>query len=305
MRFSICICTFNRADLLRHCLGSLMALSVPEGCMYELVVVDNNSTDHTKQQVENVAKDAAIAVRYVFEPVQGISVARNTAVDNAQGEYLCFLDDECIVRADWLLVADSVIRDSGADIIGGPYTGAFLPGSRPVWYKQEYGDAYFVRRGIERGFSRTFFASGGNMFVRRSVFDIERFDPRLGMEGTTLKLGEEVAFQRRYLASRPEAGVFYEPALEVAHFVLPHKMSLRYHATRMAEVGASRQEPSLARLTLSLGRAAVMSIVAPFAIVVRDRKVYPFWQNYVYENVIPMIMPPVGILIEAVRGRYR
>ena len=88
----------------------------------------------------------------------------------------------------------------------GPYFGAFFPGERPRWFKVEYGDAYFLKQHYERGFRNTFRASGGNMFVRRDVFDALRFDVAMGLVGAQLKLGEETDMQERYLSAQPRKG---------------------------------------------------------------------------------------------------
>ena len=79
----------------------------------------------------------------------------------------------------------------------GPYFGAFLPGERPGWFKVEYGNAYFMNYHYERGFQNTFRASGGNMFVRRDVFDAVRFDVAMGLVGGQHKLGDETDLQER------------------------------------------------------------------------------------------------------------
>src|SRR5476651_2262214 len=123
-------------------------------------------------------------MRYVLEREQGISAARNRAIDEAAGDYLAFLDDECIVNSDWLSTAIADIAQFRPNIMGGPFYGAFLPGNRPKWFKLEYGNAsHFINVHYPKGFHSDFRACSGNIFVRRDVFESVRFDVAMGPKG--------------------------------------------------------------------------------------------------------------------------
>lgn len=307
MLISICICTYNRSKILTECLGSLRQLIRPGPAHdVEIIVVDNNSRDRTPQVVREAMACFPFRMRYVFESEQGLSAARNRAIDEAGGDYLAFLDDECVVNPDWLVVALSTINEVYPSIIGGPYFGAFLPGERPGWFKVEYGNAYFMNYHYERGFQNTFRASGGNMFVRRDVFDAVRFDVAMGLVGGQLKLGEETDLQERYLGTHPTERVFYESALIVHHYIVPVKLRLSYAVRRAFQVGLSRSDRVGAPKTFSdLGRALVHGLLAPFSCICRDRKKYPFWQNYVYERLIPATVPRIGVFVKCVRDGAR
>src|SRR2546425_6789214 len=97
---TIAICTFNRADLLPRSLDSVRN-QMRTSADLEIMIVDNGSTDHTRDMVAEVqAEDSR--VRYVVEPNAGISHARNRALREARGEYLAFLDDDAWAEHDWL-----------------------------------------------------------------------------------------------------------------------------------------------------------------------------------------------------------
>lgn len=307
MLISICICTYNRSEILTHCLQSLRQLIIPgHEHDIEIIVVDNNSRDRTPLVVGEAMASCPFRMRYVFEIEQGVSAARNRAIDEAAGDYLAFLDDECVVNPDWLIVALSTINEVHPCVMGGPYFGAFLPGKRPEWYKVEYGNAYFLNHHYERGFQNTFRASSGNMFVRRDVFDAVRFDVEMGPVGAQLKLGEETDLQERYLSTRPTQRVFYEPALIVYHFILPAKLRLSYAAKRAFQGGLSRPRTISARKMFGeLGKALVHGLFGPFSCICRDRKKYLFWQNYVYERLIPATVPRIGVFVRCVRDSTR
>lgn len=305
MRFSICVCTYNRADILPYCLQSLADLRIPSNCDVEILLVDNNSIDNTKRVVAEYAERSPIEISYIHEAEQGLSAARNRAMREACGDYIAFLDDECVVRSDWLDVVASDIKEFAPLIIGGPYVGAFIPGTAPKWFKAKYGDAYFLANQFQRGYQREFRASGGNIFLHRSIYKTQEFNPKFGMSGNELKLGEEIALQEAFMRRNPENLIFYEPGIQVEHYVLPHKMTLLYRARRDMESGAFYYKVSTVKLCLKVARALSYLILCPLITLFRDREAYPFWQNYAYERVIPQIMPVIGAAWEKIRRRYR
>jgi hypothetical protein len=122
------------------------------------------------------------------------------------------------------------------------------------------------------------------------------------MKGNELKLGEEVLLQDRFLNENPGTMVFYEPGIEVIHYILPHKMTLSYCAKREMEGGAVRW--GSATLSLELTRALAYLCLSPLGAVFRDRSALPYWQNYACEKVIPRVMPVFGAALERIRKRY-
>jgi glucosyl-dolichyl phosphate glucuronosyltransferase len=303
MLISICICTYNRCNILSKCLHSIENLVDPRPEHdVEIIVIDNNSTDKTPVLVEALMSSFPFRIRYVFEAQQGLSVARNKAIDQAKGDYIAFLDDECIIHPDWLSIIISDINEFRPCIIGGPYIGAFLPGARPKWFKREYGDAYFLAFRYERGFQNEFRASGGNMIIRRDVFETLRFDVGLGMQGNIVKVGEEIELQERFLRDHKFEKVFFEPGIVAHHFIMPEKMRLSYLAKRRFAVGlAIPGEVDQKKALIALRRALVDAILLPIRSIRRDRVNYPFWQNLAYEEVIPEAARDVGTLVKYLR----
>src|SRR5678815_492050 len=95
---SVVISTYNRASVLPAAIESILRQNAPE-VNYELIVVDNNSTDDTRQVVESFSNRN---VRYVFEAKQGPSHGRNAGIANARGRIIAFTDDDVRPAADWL-----------------------------------------------------------------------------------------------------------------------------------------------------------------------------------------------------------
>src|ERR1700749_4624022 len=99
MFITVGICTFNRAESLRRTLDSLVAMEVPQDVAWEVVIVNNNSTDHTEEVID--AFRDRLSVRREFEPRPGKSNALNRAIDAAEGDYILWTDDDVVVDAGW------------------------------------------------------------------------------------------------------------------------------------------------------------------------------------------------------------
>lgn len=299
--YSICVCTYNRALVLKLCLEALKGLKFPpDEIELEIIVVDNNSSDATPDEVHAASEASPIPIRYLFEARQGLSYARNAAVEATSKDYVAFIDDECVVPEDWIRAADRVIRQHSPTFLGGPYYALFLPGERPGWFKEEYGNAYFLTWNMESGFKNCFFASGGNFFVRRDVFDHCRFDPDMGMTGTRIGYGEETLLQQAFRKTFPDTKTYYEKDLWLSHIVLPHKMSIRnklrrdYHVGRAQALAAKIGVSELILSWKTAGRALGHTVFLPILLQRRDRRLYPSWKNYVYEEYSVQVMRELG-----------
>jgi glucosyl-dolichyl phosphate glucuronosyltransferase len=304
---SVCVCTYNRSEILAHCLKSLSQLADPRPSHdIEVIVVDNNSDDETSNLVRGLISDFPFELRYVFEGIQGISAARNRAVEEAKGHYIAFLDDECVVDPDWLSIAISDIEEFHPPFIAGPYFGAFLPGPRPKWFKIEYGDAWFLKYSPQRGFHHLLPAPGGNMLVRRDVFEEVRFDIAMGSIANSYNVGEETYLQEQFLQAHDSERVFYEPALVVRHFILPQKMQLSYSAKRsfLDALRKDQKSVTLKRFVIALIKVLILSTISPIRCILRNRKQYPYWQNDAYERAFPRTSFHAGTVVKYVRDRW-
>lgn len=116
---SVLICTKNRSDDLAQCLRSLARAGESVEEAWELLVVDNGSTDETRAMVHERAESFPVPLRYEFEPVPGLSRARNRAVSAASGRILYFVDDDCIVADDWLEQIVRSFRAVSVSLVGG------------------------------------------------------------------------------------------------------------------------------------------------------------------------------------------
>lgn len=308
MRFSICICTYNRASQLARCLESVLSQDYPSED-YEILVVDNGSTDHTGIVLQEYRKKSA-RLRTCYESEAGLSRARNRAGDEAHGEWLCYLDDDAIAPDGWLSTAAQVIETEAPDLVGGPVV-PFYDTPRPAWFLDAYGTIGHGDRACWLPPGKHLL--GGNLFIRRAIFDSSGgFPLEFGMIGSREYYGDETAFQNRLRRSRPDLRVFYDPMLTVRHRVAPHKMSLRWRLRhRFVESRAgflARGDKIEPVQPIHLAAYAAMPVIlaaeATVGVITRDRVRYPNWQNYYYE-VVAGRMATWGRIHERIRQRLR
>ena len=111
MNISVVVCTHNRSQSLAIALQSLACQKFSTPSVWEVLIVDNNSTDNTREVVEQFQSLYPDHFRYLFEPRQGKSYALNTGIENARGDVLAFTDDDVIAEPTWLANLASVFAE--------------------------------------------------------------------------------------------------------------------------------------------------------------------------------------------------
>ncbi len=229
---SAIICTHNRDTYLGAAIDSLLAQQTAVG--FEVVVVDNGSTDRTREVVEQRLADARL--RYVFEPVLGLSVARNTGAESSRGKILAYLDDDAEASVSWLDTLHSAFEaNSKLAIAGGKVTLIYPPGqSAPRWLSPglaanlgayDLGDKiiYIDNPGLT--------PRGLNYAIRRSFLEeVGGFDTNLGRVGKKLLSNEEL--QMTELAIKLSWQVAYLPDALVAHNVQTERLQRSWFFSR-------------------------------------------------------------------------
>lgn len=293
---SIVVCTYNRADLLADALQTLCEQHL-DSDEYELIVVDNNSTDNTRAVTESFAQRYP-NVRYCFEALQALSYARNRGSQEAKGEYVAYIDDDCKVPPQWTAIAQEVIRQHNPAVFGGP-SFPFYNSPKPPWFQDRYESRLQQRESGPLGNDPKKFLSGMNMVFKKSLLqELGGFHPNLGMHGKKIGYAEERALIDYIRVNIPDALVYYEPQLFVYHLVRPNKMTMRwimparfvngryaYRSHCLYGVGAhiSVEERRLviikraARKTLRLVGSLIKGVFG------RNCSTYPYFQNYWYE----------------------
>lgn len=206
---SVVVCTYNRATSLHASLESCLSLEPPKGGAYEIVVVDNRSTDDTQRIVQAFVAARPGLVRCIREPRQGLAYARNAGVRAARGSIICCTDDDCLPAPDWIAAAgEAFARDERLSVVGG---------------RVELGDALDTPIGVRAGLAprpvRTPAEAfdhmiGCNLSFRRQAFDlIGGYDGRFGRPGGVT--GDDIDFVIRALLRG--LAVAYRPELLIRH----------------------------------------------------------------------------------------
>ncbi|HEX5387021.1 MAG TPA: glycosyltransferase [Gemmatimonadales bacterium] len=229
MKLSVAICTWNRCDMLRQTLERMIQLEVPPEVSWELLVVNNNSSDGTDGVV--AAFDGALPLRALTEPTPGKSHALNRAVAAATGDYILFTDDDVLVDPRWLAAyVEAFRRWPDAAVFGGPIEPWFA-GDPPPWlartfHQVEYAFAALDLGGEPRplgGFDVPF---GANMAMRMKEQRERRYDPRLGPRPESGLRGEEITLVKQLLAEGAHG--WWVPGARVKHYIPAARQRVSY-----------------------------------------------------------------------------
>jgi glycosyltransferase involved in cell wall biosynthesis len=244
---TVLIATYNRAALLGETLDSLRTLRVRPDRRWEVVVVDNNSTDDTRAVVERRVADFPVPLRYLFEGRQGRSSALNAGIAGSDGEIIAMTDDDVIVGERWLDAAcDVLLENDGATAYAGGPVEPIWEVDPPAWLDltrgdlwgtiaiQDHGDRPFVYEEARR------VPLGANLAARRSFFAaIGNFRADLGRSSGRLVLGQEVP---ELLTRARAAGLrgMYLPAMRVRHHIPAKRLTRAYFRRWWFGKGVSR-----------------------------------------------------------------
>ncbi|WP_374651119.1 glycosyltransferase family 2 protein [Dongia sp.] len=207
MDISLIVCTRNRAAQLGPCLAHIA--SVQYSGPWELIVVDNGSSDNTAEVIDEFARQAAFLVRYVPQPVKGLGNARNAGLTAARGRIVAFTDDDCYVAPDFLQATMHAFDNSRIGYVTGR-----ISLHDPTDYPATINESR-----VPRAFPRARYLPpgalmGANMAFRRDVLiDIGGFDPLFGA-GALFPAEDCDAAARASLAGWDGC---YDPNIVVAH----------------------------------------------------------------------------------------
>jgi glucosyl-dolichyl phosphate glucuronosyltransferase len=238
MAISLIICTYNRCRNLGDTLASVAGSVLPNSIDWEVLVVDNNSRDHTRRVVEGFCRRYPGRFRYLFESRQGKSHALNTGVRQARGDIIAFTDDDVTVEPTWLWNLTAALHQdqwagTGGRILpmrslvpprwmsltdsttGAPLFGLFDLGDRPGKLEQA--------------------PHGGNMAFRKVMFEkYGGFRTDLGPPPNDVG-GEDTELGRRLMAAGER--LRYEPSAVVRHPVIEDRLERKYFLTWWFKMG--------------------------------------------------------------------
>jgi glycosyltransferase involved in cell wall biosynthesis len=245
---TVLIPTYNRAALLDETLQSLRSLRLRPGRTWNVLVVDNNSSDGTRAVVERHALDFPVPLRYLFEERQGRSSALNAGLAAADGAVIAMTDDDVRVDEGWLEAACDALAD-GADpsiaYAGGPVSPIWEK-DPPDWLDLTRGDLWGTIAIQNHGPDGVVYDDkrkvplGANMAARRSLFGtIGAFRPDLGRSSGRVVMGQEVPELLMRARAAGLRGV-YVPAMRVHHHIPARRLDRAYFRRWWFGKGVSR-----------------------------------------------------------------
>jgi glycosyltransferase involved in cell wall biosynthesis len=249
---SIIITAYNRARQLADVLASVLLLETDGTYRYEVVVVDNNSTDTTRNVVEDyipkftaeVTKDKCLGLKYIFEPKQGKPYALNRGLAEIRGVFIFFTDDDVTVDPQWLISMMNCFQQTRCDGIGGRVLPVY-PQNTPDWIKGDHNKmsgivvVYDYGKETRRYDSSMDEFIGANYAFKKQVFeDCGLF--RTEFSRSKVPVGEDREFISRVIRNKK---VLYYCGQAVVH----HPVDLNRAKFK-----------NIARWNIALGRSAAL-----------------------------------------------
>lgn len=235
---SVICCTYNRDRVFEETIRSFLDCGT-DGIDHELLLIDNNSTDKTREIGEGVGARYP-GIRYMNEPSQGHPLAKNRGIRESRGEILAFVDDDVFFSSGWLkALASAFERHPEIACIGGKVVPHF-EAERPPWIEDEMLWIYGVTRygDLEKEIRFPDIPIGCNMAFRRTVFEkVGDFNNSLGRKPGILLSGDEDQFLLR--AERAGLKTLYAPEVQVSHRVPPSRLTRDWVLSRFYWAGVS------------------------------------------------------------------
>lgn len=227
---SVVISTYNRAAILPHALESLRQQG-PPGLRYEIVVVDNNSTDSTREVVQSLIARGYRNLSYRFEPRQGVAYGRNTGILTSKAPIIAFTDDDVTVSPDWVATLKRLLDEHPeVDCVGGRVLPRWTR-TLPSWLGREhwaplalldYGDTSFYVTASKRLVLITANAAFRTAVLKR----IGMFSPHVQSYKREVATEDHELLLRLWRAGGQG---LYAPTLVVTSDIASERFSKRYH----------------------------------------------------------------------------
>lgn len=241
MKLSVAISTWNRSNSLRRTLESIADASVPPGLVWEIIVINNNSTDDTDRVIDSFAD--RLPIRRLFEPIQGVARAKNTGAAAARGEFIIWTDDDVIVSRSWLTAyCQAFERWPNAVLFGGPIRPAFDQ-PMPRWLEQGWQSVESAFAANDLGADPVALSAterripyGANFAIRRVEQLKHHYHPTLG-PGTAY-YAEETTMIIELLKVGGEG--WWVPAAAVDHAIPQTRMTIEYIWSYYKKIGRTQ-----------------------------------------------------------------
>ncbi len=242
MDCSIIICTYNQAENLKQALAAVLKQKYARDKL-EVLIIDNRSTDRTRQVVESFINNGDYPVRYVYEPKPGLSHARNRGIREARGEIVIFIDDDALPKNEhWAANIVNVYSDPQVCAAGGDLEPSWPKGKKPQWLSNfllpPLGIADFGLSKVTE-LHYPVYPWGANISYRKkSVREAGGFLTELGWSSNgTMISGEETELNLRL--EKAGKKIVYVPNAAVLHVISEKKLTESWFMKRAFAQGLS------------------------------------------------------------------
>jgi glycosyltransferase involved in cell wall biosynthesis len=273
---SIIVCTRDRCESLRATLEALLGLDTRD-LNYEVLVVDNGSVDQTSRVVSELSERASGVIRYLYQPIKGLSHSRNFGIQHAHGTFIAFTDDDCRPAPNWIRDTERIFRENRAAAVAGR---VLIPDelALPGWIRKNkdifWGPLALCDRGTSiyqlSGEEKPEFV-GANMTFHRDVFsEFGVFQTDLGRGSGSLGEDSEF-FERLHRAQMP---IWYCGSSVVWHHLDPSRLTIsgisRWYLLKVQEILRRAGADTPLRKVFCLVKIAGISIVKVISMIGRQ-----------------------------------
>lgn len=246
LRASVIIPTYNRADLLARTLAGVLDQKI-DSSAYEIIVVDNNSTDNTRAVVESLQSKHGDRIRYAFESTNGLVYGRHTGAREASSEILVFADDDIIASQGWIKAILDSFSNPEVSLVGGKVLPEWET-SPPdwiadFWEQDEYGSWNMYLSLIDLGNSEKVIPAnlvfGCNFAIRKNaLIECGGFHPD-SFPGKMIRWRGDGEAGLALALARKGYKTVYNPDACIKHVVPESRLSARYFCKRAFAEGVS------------------------------------------------------------------
>ncbi|NDV79848.1 glycosyltransferase family 2 protein [Dysgonomonas sp. 511] len=243
MKLSVIFCTYNREKYIYNALKSIAGQDFPYD-EYEIVLINNNSTDNTEELCHKFQNDfPQVEFHYFVETNQGLSYARNRGVKESRGDILVFVDDDATVYWHYLpSIKSFFLAHPNVSACGGPIKPVYEV-EKPKWlshYTEQLLGGALYEGEVMKSFKNGKYPGGGNSAFRKQVFDkYGLFNVELGRKGTGLIGAEEKDLYDRL--TRGNETFYYLPQMGIYHYIPEKKLTIAHFKELTYSIGKSER----------------------------------------------------------------
>ncbi len=254
IKYTIIVAVYNRIEEVKELLESAEKLEFDNSC-YELLFVDDGSTDGFKNFIEGYAVSSELNIRAIYQENKGPGAARNNGMKHAKGEYFIYVDSDCMFPPHWLKTIDKAVVENGLEAFGGPDTchESFSPLLKAINYSMTSIIGTGGTRGNKKSVAK-FYPRSFNMGIHRKVFE------NIGGMNK-LRHGQDMDFSQRIYDAGYKVGLIADAFVYHKRRTSLPKFYRQIFNWGVARINLAQQHPSMLKLVHLLPAFVVTGLV--------------------------------------------